>query len=62
MMRYYIYIDRLANLIRGDKSMTIYLSENIKRLRLEKELTQETLSEFLGVTSQSVSNWERGES
>lgn len=51
MMRYYIYIDRLANLIRGDKSMTIYLSENIKRLRLEKELTQETLSEFLGVTS-----------
>lgn len=42
--------------------MTIYLSENIKRLRLEKGLTQETLSEFLGVTSQSVSNWERGES
>ncbi len=42
--------------------MTIYLSENIKRLRLEKELTQETLAEFLGVTSQSVSNWERGES
>ncbi len=42
--------------------MTIYLSENIKRLRLEKELTQETLAEFLGVTAQSVSNWERGES
>lgn len=42
--------------------MTIYLSENIKRLRLEKGLTQENLSEFLGVTSQSVSNWERGES
>lgn len=42
--------------------MTIYLSENIRRLRLEKELTQETLSEFLGVTSQSISNWERGES
>ena len=41
--------------------MTIYLSENIKRLRLEKGLTQENLSEFLGVTSQSVSNWERGE-
>ena len=42
--------------------MTIYLSENIKSLRLKKGLTQETLSEFLGVTSQSVSNWERGES
>ena len=41
--------------------MTIYLGENIKRLRLQKELTQENLSEFLGVTSQSVSNWERGE-
>ncbi len=42
--------------------MTIFLSENIKRLRREKELTQEALAEFLGVTFQSVSNWERGES
>lgn len=42
--------------------MTIYLSENIKRLRRENDLTQETLAEFLGVTFQSVSNWERGES
>ena len=42
--------------------MIIYLSENIKKLRRERELTQENLAEFLGVTSQSVSNWERGES
>ena len=42
--------------------MTIYLGENIKRLRREKELTQEKLAEFLGVTFQSISNWERGES
>ena len=42
--------------------MTIYLSENIKRLRRERELTQETIAEFLGVSFQSVSNWERGES
>lgn len=42
--------------------MTIYLGENIKRLRQQNELTQETLAEFLGVTFQSVSNWERGES
>lgn len=42
--------------------MTIYLSENIKRMRRERELTQEALAEFLGVTFQSVSNWERGES
>lgn len=42
--------------------MNIYLGENIKRLRREKDLTQEALAEFLGVTFQSVSNWERGES
>ncbi len=38
------------------------IGENIRRLRREKELTQETLAEFLGVTFQSVSKWERGES
>lgn len=42
--------------------MKINLSENIKKLRLEKGITQETLAEFLGVTFQSVSRWERGES
>lgn len=41
--------------------MTIYLGENIKRLRLGRNITQETLAEFLGVTFQSVSRWERGE-
>lgn len=40
----------------------IYLSENIKKLRHEKGITQETLADFLGVTFQSVSKWERGES
>lgn len=42
--------------------MTIYLGENIKRLRKEKELTQENLADFLGVSFQSISKWERGES
>ena len=42
--------------------MTIYLGENIKRLRKEKGLTQETLAEFLGVSFQSISKWERNES
>lgn len=42
--------------------MTIYLSENIKRLRHEKGVTQENLADYLGVSFQSISNWERSES
>ena len=42
--------------------MTIYLGENIKRMRKERELTQEELAGFLGVSYQSVSKWERSES
>lgn len=42
--------------------MTIYLGENIRKLRQKREITQETLADFLGVTFQSVSRWERGES
>ncbi len=42
--------------------MNIYLGENVKRLRLENGMTQEKLAEYLGVSFQSVSNWERGES
>ncbi len=41
--------------------MTIYFGKNLKKLRKEKELTQETLAEFLGVSFQTVSKWERGE-
>lgn len=41
--------------------MTIYFGENLKRLRKEKELTQETLADFLGVSFQAISKWERGE-
>ena len=41
--------------------MTIYFGENIRKLRKEKDLTQETLAEFLGVSFQTISKWERGE-
>lgn len=34
------------------------LAENLRRLRLEKKLTQEQLAERLGVSAQSVSRWE----
>lgn len=41
--------------------MIIYFGENIKKLRKEKELTQEALADFLGVSFQTISKWERGE-
>ena len=34
------------------------LSENIKRRRQEKKMTQEQLAERLGVSPQAVSKWE----
>ena len=36
------------------------LAEDVKRLRLERGLSQEAFAHFLGVTLQSVSCWERG--
>lgn len=40
----------------------LYLSENLKKYRLLKNLTQEDVAEYLGITAQSVSKWERGHS
>ncbi len=39
----------------------LYLSENLKKYRLLKNLTQEDVADLLGVTPQSVSKWERAE-
>ena len=38
--------------------MRLMIGENIKRLRREKDITQEQLAEVLGVSYQSVSRWE----
>ncbi len=40
----------------------LYLAENLKKYRMMKNLTQEDVAVFLGITPQSVSKWERGES
>lgn len=39
----------------------MYLSENLKKYRVSKNLTQEDVAEYLNVTPQSVSKWERGD-
>ena len=39
----------------------LYLSENLKKYRILKNLTQEDVAEYLNITPQSVSKWERGD-
>ncbi len=41
--------------------MNIFLGKNLKNLRMQKNLTQEKLAEFLGVSFQTISKWERGD-
>lgn len=41
--------------------MNIHLAESLRRLRTARGITQETLADFLGVSSQAVSKWERGD-
>ncbi len=41
--------------------MNLLIGENIKRLRRERNLTQEELAAHLGISFQSVSKWERGD-
>ena len=40
----------------------MYLSENLRKYRIINNLTQEDVADYLGITAQSVSKWERGES
>lgn len=41
--------------------MTVYFGENLKKLRKSKDLTQEALADFLGMSFQAISKWERSE-
>ncbi len=41
--------------------MTINFADSLRRLRMGRGITQETLADFLGVSSQAVSKWERGD-
>ncbi len=41
--------------------MKLFIGENIRRLRREKNLTQEEVAAHLGVSFQSISKWERSE-
>ena len=41
--------------------MTINIANNLKKLKKKRELTQEDLANFIGVSFQAVSKWERGE-
>ncbi|HIS68368.1 MAG TPA: helix-turn-helix domain-containing protein [Candidatus Gallacutalibacter stercoravium] len=40
----------------------LYLSENIKKFRVTRGFTQEDVAQAMGVSPQSVSKWERGDS
>ena len=40
--------------------MKIPFAENLKKLRRAKDMTQDDLAQFLGVTFQAVSKWETG--
>ena len=41
--------------------MNLLIGENIKRMRRERDLTQEEVANHLGISFQSVSKWERGD-
>lgn len=40
--------------------MKLQFGDNFKRLRKQREITQEQVAEMLGISCQSVSRWELG--
>lgn len=41
--------------------MNIYFGRVLRKLRLEQNLTQENFADFIGVSFQTISKWERGD-
>ncbi len=41
--------------------MNLLIGENIRRLRRQRDLTQEEVAAHLGISPQSISKWERGD-
>lgn len=41
-------------------NLGLKLGENLKKFRLQRELTQEQLADVLCVSAQAVSRWENG--
>lgn len=42
--------------------MNIAIGEKIRKLRRDRNLTQEEVASHLGISFQSISKWERGDS
>lgn len=51
----------ICQIIERNGRMNIQISKILKSLRQKNEKTQDELATFLGITSQAVSKWERGE-
>ena len=46
--------------VQEDISMNINLAEQLKALRKEKNISQEKLATYLGISYQAISKWENG--
>ena len=60
-MWYPVLTEPVLNHPEKEYFMEINLKDTLRRLRKEKNLTQEDVAEYLGITAQSVGKWERGE-
>lgn len=48
-------------IFQGDEKMEIRIGEKIKKLRKSKNISQEVLAQYLGISFQAVSKWEKGD-